>query len=117
MVKWVGEIHAESFVAVEASVKKPYEPVKSCRVADFELHIKKCYVVAAAPGMLGMTLAAANKPVSNFNDEEAAGGAAAPSATEKPAETSGVPAATMLTHLDNIVLHKRSPIQQAIAVS
>ena len=118
MVKWVGEIHAESFVVVEATVQKPYDPVKSCRVTDYELHIRKCYVVAAAPAMLGMTLAAANRAVSNFSDEDAAAPAAAAAAAEKEKESeSAIPAATMLTHLDNIVMHKRAPVQQAIAVS
>ncbi len=39
MVKWIGGLNLESFVLVEASVKKPLEPVKSCRVSGFELHI------------------------------------------------------------------------------
>lgn len=121
MVKWVGGISLESFVLVEATVQKPLEPVKSCRVSEYELHIRKVFVLAAAPSVLGMTLAAANRPVTNFSDEDAA---------EKPVEEgveklsisastettgSNIPAATMLTHLSNIVLHKRAPVQQAIA--
>ncbi|KAK5987913.1 Aspartyl-tRNA synthetase [Cladobotryum mycophilum] len=111
MVKWVGGIHAESFVVVEATVKKPLEPIKSCRVSGFELHIRKCFVIAAAPAMLGMTLAASNRAVTNFSDEDAA----APVEKVEKAPESAIPAATMLTHLDNIVMHKRAPVQQAIA--
>jgi aspartyl-tRNA synthetase len=116
MVKWVGAINPESFVVVEAKVAKPLDPVKSCRVANYELHITKCFVHAAAPNVLGMTLAAANRPVANFSDEEAP----VEEGVEKlsiaaAAETTGTPAASMLTHLDNIVMHKRSAVQQAIA--
>ncbi len=109
MVKWVGALNPESFVAVEATVQKPYEPIKSCKVTNYELHIRKCYLVAAAPTMLGLTLAAANRPVTSFNDEEEEAGEAA-------AQTAAAPGASLLTHLDNIVIHKRAPVQQAIAV-
>lgn len=112
MVKWVGAVNPESFVTVEATVEKPFAPVKSCRVTDYELHITKLFIIAAAPAALGMTLAAANRAVTNFSDEEVKPEEAA---QEKEAE-GGPPAASMLTHLDNIVMHKRSPVQQAIAV-
>lgn len=115
MVKWVGAINPESFVVVEAKVQKPLEPVKSCRVSNYELHITKCFVHAAAPNVLGMTLAAANRPITNFSDEEAP----VEQEVEKKLNISGegpsIPAASMLTHLDNIVMHKRSAVQQAIA--
>ncbi|KAK4217730.1 aspartyl-tRNA synthetase [Rhypophila decipiens] len=87
MVKWVMGINPESFVAVEA----------------------KCYLVASAPSMLGMTLAVANKPIVNFSDD------VPPAGNVVEAEKSTIPAASMLTHLDNIAMHKRSPVQQAIA--
>jgi len=112
MVKWISGINPESFVVVEATVQRPLEPVKSCRVSGFELHITKCFLLAPAPAMLGMTLAAANRPVVNFSDEEVK-----PAEGEKEKEAEGVaPAASMLTHLDNIAMHKRAPVQQAIAV-
>lgn len=41
MVKWLAGINPESFVLVEGTIEKPLEPVKSCRVSDFEIHIKK----------------------------------------------------------------------------
>ncbi|KAK4041957.1 aspartyl-tRNA synthetase [Parachaetomium inaequale] len=116
MVKWVGAINPESFVVVEAKVQKPLEPVKSCRVTNYELHITKCFVHAAAPMVLGMTLAAANRPVANFSDEEVPVEQGVEKLSIAPAgEATGTPAATMLTHLDNIVMHKRSAVQQAIA--
>jgi len=116
MVKWVGAINPESFVVVEATVQKPLEPVKSCRVSNYELHITKCFVHAAAPSVLGMTLAAANRPIANFSDEEPPVEQAVEKLSIAPAgEATGTPAATMLTHLDNIVMHKRSAVQQAIA--
>ncbi|KAF1843456.1 aspartyl-tRNA synthetase [Cucurbitaria berberidis CBS 394.84] len=106
MVKWTGALNPESFVVVEAIVQRPYEPVKSCKVANYELHIRKCFLIAAAPAMLGMTLAAANRPVSSFNDDEE---------LREEASQTAVPGATLLTHLDNIVIHKRAPVQQAIS--
>ncbi|RYO76406.1 hypothetical protein DL766_010599 [Monosporascus sp. MC13-8B] len=119
MVKWVAGISPESFVVVEATVQKPLEPVKSCRVAWYELHVTKCFVLAAAPTVLGMTLAASNRAVTNFSDEEPQPDKSVEAAVEKlgvadPAATA-IPAASMLTHLNNIVMHKRSPVQQAIA--
>jgi aspartyl/asparaginyl-tRNA synthetase len=113
MVKWAGSITAESFVIVEAKVEKPKDPVKSCRVSDFELHIRKVFVLAAAPNMLGLTLAAANRAVGSFSDE--APSAEQKEADDKEAEKTGIPVASMLTHLDNIAIHKRAPVQQAIA--
>lgn len=115
MVKWITNIHPESFVAVEAQVKQPLEPVKSCRVSGLELHIKKCYVLAPAPAMLGMTMEAASQPIVNFSDESAPAEDAEAEKAKAAAETR-VPAASMLTHLDNIAMHKRAPVQQAIAV-
>ncbi|KFH42292.1 Aspartate--tRNA ligase, cytoplasmic-like protein [Hapsidospora chrysogenum ATCC 11550] len=117
MVKWIAGIHPESFVAVEAKVQKPIEPVKSCRISGLELHITKCFLLAPAPAMLGMTMAAASQPVVNFSDEEpkAADAEADAQKDAEHAASGGTPAASMLTHLDNIAMHKRAPVQQAIA--
>jgi len=116
MVKWVSSINSESYLLVEATVQKPLEPVVACRVSHYELHITKCYMLAAAPAGLGMTLAAANKAVTNFSDEQAAVEEGVDKLSIAPAsEPAGVPAASMLTHLDNIVMHKRAPVAQAIS--
>ncbi|TWU75380.1 hypothetical protein ED733_001255 [Metarhizium rileyi] len=116
MVKWVASISPESFVAVEAKVKQPLEPVKSCRVSGFELHITKCYVLASAPTTLGMTIGTASQPIVNFSDEnDQVGGDVDTGKPAVAAAESTAPAASMLTHLDNIAMHKRAPVQQAIA--
>ncbi|KAJ2988067.1 hypothetical protein NUW58_g4172 [Xylaria curta] len=115
MVKWTTAINPESFVAVEATVKRPLEPVKSCRISGLELHITKCFVLAPAPAVLGMTMAVANQPVVNFSDETPSAGDADKAKEPEAAAESGTPAASMLTHLDNIAMHKRAPVQQAIA--
>lgn len=69
MVKWVGALKLESFVSLEATVQKPLEPVKSCKVSNYELHLTKVYLVAPAPEMLGLGLAAAGRAVANLDDE------------------------------------------------
>lgn len=71
MVKWIGSLKLESFVTVEAVVNKPQEPVKSAKVSGYELHITKAYLIAPAPEMLGLGLAAASRPVGKLDDEEA----------------------------------------------
>ncbi|KAI8627865.1 aspartyl-tRNA synthetase [Xylariaceae sp. FL1651] len=112
MVKWVGALRLESFVLIEAKVQKPLEPVKSCRVSDYELHLTKCYLVAAGPEVLGLSLNTSNRAVGAFDDEE-------PSAPTEGVENlslaDAVPTASLSTHLDNPVMHKRAPVQQAIA--
>ncbi|KAI5464108.1 hypothetical protein BGZ63DRAFT_350411 [Mariannaea sp. PMI_226] len=115
MVKWIGGQRLESYVLVEASVQKPLEPVKSVRVSDYELHITKFYCIAAGPEVLGMGLVVASKAVTNFDDEDA--GDAVKEVTEGVDNLSvdTVPAASMATHLNNPVMHKRAPVQQAIA--
>lgn len=70
MVKWVLGLKNESFIAVEATVQKPLEPVKSAKVSGYELHIKKVFLVATAPAMLGLGIGAANRAVAKWDDEE-----------------------------------------------
>ncbi|KAM7217348.1 hypothetical protein V8F06_007291 [Rhypophila decipiens] len=117
MVKWIGGVNPESFLVVVGTVAKPIEPVTSCKVSNYELHLTKVYLRAAAPPVLGMTLAASNRAIANFSDE-------APAAVEEgvdklslapSGEATAIPAATMLTHLDNIAMHRRAPVAQAIA--
>ena len=63
-------INPESFIVVKATVQCPLKPVKSCRVADFELPVAKCFVLAAASTVLDMTLTTSNRPVTNFSHEK-----------------------------------------------
>ncbi|KAG5986608.1 hypothetical protein E4U43_005438 [Claviceps pusilla] len=117
MVKWIGNLTLESFVLVEGRLEKPLEPVKSVRVSTYELHITRCYCVAPGPEVLGMGLAVAGKPVVNFDDEEASSAADVEEARKAVEATSldNVPSASMATHLNNPAMHKRAPVQQAIA--
>ncbi|KAG6013887.1 hypothetical protein E4U54_006181 [Claviceps lovelessii] len=117
MVKWIGNLTLESFVLVEGRLEKPLEPVKSVRVSTYELHITKCYCVAPGPEVLGMGLAVAGKPVVNFDDEEGSSAADVEEARKAVEATSldNVPSASMATHLNNPAMHKRAPVQQAIA--
>ncbi|KAI1337124.1 aspartyl-tRNA synthetase [Xylariaceae sp. FL0016] len=117
MVKWVGGLRLESFVLIEALVQKPLEPVKSCRVANYELHLTKCYLIAAGPEVLGLGLNASNKAVTSFEDEEPSSQQPATEGVENLTltEGTGAPAASLSTHLNNPVMHKRAPVQQAIA--
>lgn len=117
MVKWIGAIRPESYVLVEARVEKPLEPVKSVRVSGYELHLTKCYLIAPGPEVLGMGLAVANKAVTNFDDEDAAACGSVEEVKQGVENLSvdSIPAASMATHLSNPAMHKRAPVQQAIA--
>ncbi|KAI1772716.1 aspartyl-tRNA synthetase [Hypoxylon cercidicola] len=114
MVKWVGALRLESFVLVEATVQKPLEPVKSCKVSDYELHLTKCYLIASGPEVLPLGLNAANRAIASFEDED-------PSAPTEAVEnlsiteSAAAPSASLSTHLNNPAMHKRAPVQQAIA--
>ncbi|KAG7145426.1 Aspartate--tRNA ligase like protein [Verticillium longisporum] len=124
MVKWMGGLALESFILVEAVIQKPLDPVKSCKVSNFELHITKCYILAPGPEALGMSLPVANRAVSSFEDEDPSVTAAKAEA-EKSVEAvkqgvenvslDATPSASMATHLSNPAMHKRAPVQQAIA--
>ncbi|RKF61198.1 Aspartate--tRNA ligase, cytoplasmic [Golovinomyces cichoracearum] len=131
MVKWIGGLKLESFVQIEAEIKKPLEPVKSCKVSEFELNLSKVYLVAAAPEMLGLGLAVANRAVGKLEDEDnIEAGLEGIHYNEKNAKdcnkvglilsvdmdiTGGIPLASLSTHLNNPAMHKRAPVSQAIA--
>ncbi|KAL6858001.1 hypothetical protein ACO1O0_005447 [Amphichorda felina] len=115
MVKWIGGLNLEGFVLVEGRVEKPLEPVKSVRVSGFELHITKCYLISPGPEVLGMGLVVANKAVTNFDDEDAGGAVDEIKQGVEGLSVDNVPGASMITHLNNPAMHKRAPVQQAIA--
>ncbi|KAM5510616.1 aspartyl-tRNA synthetase [Fusarium oxysporum f. sp. phaseoli] len=115
MVKWIGSLNLEGYILVEAKVVKPQEPVKSVKVSNYELHISKCYVISPGPQVLGMGLAVANRPVTNFDDEDAGGPVEEVKEGVDNLSLENVPGASMATHLNNPVMHKRAPVQQAIA--
>jgi aspartyl-tRNA synthetase len=70
MVKWCGALRLESVIMVEALVQKPLEPVKSCTVSGFELHIQRLYVVAPAPEMLPISVATASRAVGGIDEDD-----------------------------------------------
>ncbi|KAH6677674.1 aspartyl-tRNA synthetase-like protein [Halenospora varia] len=109
MVNWIKGVKLESFVSLEAVVQRPLEPVKSCKVSNFELHLTKVYLVAPAPEMLGLGLAAASRAVGNLDD------AAQNEGVESLSITEGTPNAALSVHLNNPAMHKRAPVSQAIA--
>ncbi|KAL1890900.1 hypothetical protein Cpir12675_005207 [Ceratocystis pirilliformis] len=115
MVKWIGGIKLESFVAVEGTIQKPLEPVKSCKVSNFELHITRCYLVSSGPEVLGLSLAVSNRAVMGIDEEEEDKDVAAAKAGIEALAVDGVPSASLATHLNNPAMHKRAPVQQAIA--
>lgn len=111
MVRWTGGVKLESVILVEAVVEKPIEPVKSCTVSGFELHIQKLYVVASAPDALTLSIATTSRAVGNIDEDELPEAAVeALSLKEKDA----VPVARLSTLLDNPVLRKRAPVDRAI---
>ncbi|KAI1080549.1 aspartyl-tRNA synthetase [Whalleya microplaca] len=116
MVKWVGSLNLEGFVLVEATVQKPLEPVKSCRVSDYELHLTKAYLISTGPEVLGLGLNASNRAIASFDDEDPSQ-PAPPEGVENLTltEAANAPSASLSTHLNNPVMHKRAPVQQAIA--
>jgi aspartyl-tRNA synthetase len=111
MVKWVGSLRAESFVLVEGTIKRPVVPVKSCRVSNYEIHLTKVYCEAPAPEVLGLGLAAANRAISEIGEEDpVVNGVESLNVSDTL-----VPTASLATHLNNPVMHKRAPVSQAIA--
>ncbi|XXH03131.1 Protein cms1 [Hypoxylon texense] len=115
MVKWVGALRLESFVLVEATVQKPLEPVKSCRVSGYELHLTKCYLIASGPEVLPLGLNAANRAIASFEDEDPNAPPTEAVENLSVADAAAAPSASLSTHLNNPAMHKRAPVQQAIA--
>lgn len=110
MVKWVGSLNPESFVSVEATVKRFFGLVKSCRVTNYELHLTKVFCDALVPGILGLSLAAANKAPTGLNEEEFVNGR-----ENLTVKEGAVPGASLTTYVSNQVMHKRAPAVQAIS--
>ncbi|OTA98449.1 hypothetical protein M426DRAFT_325988 [Hypoxylon sp. CI-4A] len=114
MVKWIGSLRLESYVLVEATVQKPLEPVKSCRVSEYELHLTKTYLIAPGPEVLPLGLNASNRAIASFDDEDPSQAAEAVENLSL-ADGAAAPSASLSTHLNNPAMHKRAPVQQAIA--
>ncbi|CAI4211017.1 unnamed protein product [Parascedosporium putredinis] len=74
-------------------------PNRCCKVSDYELHITKCYLVSR--DLL-------------YSDASADAGKAVEEGVAALAIDS-MPNASLSTHLNNPAMHKRAPVQQAIA--
>ncbi|KAL8969363.1 MAG: hypothetical protein Q9197_004383 [Variospora fuerteventurae] len=111
MVKWVGGLQLESFVSAEGIIQRAQVPVKSCQVTDYEILLTKVFCQARGPEKLGLSFAAANKAVARIDEQD-------PGEAELQnlhINKKVIPAAGLATHLSNPVMHKRAPLQQAIA--
>ena len=101
MVKWAVGISVNSIVRVTALVKKTPAPVESATIKDFELHIKKIYLISPAQQMLPVQPKDIERP--------------APEAAEEgQTDASGAPVVTLKTRLDNRVIDLQSECNQAI---
>lgn len=107
----MGGLQLESFVSAQGTIQKTHVPIKSCQVTDYEIHLTKVFCQARGPEKLGLSFAAANKAVSRIDEEDPGEkGVHNLNINEKV-----VPAAGLATHLSNPAMHKRAPVQQAIA--
>ncbi|KAK4031265.1 hypothetical protein C8A01DRAFT_51591 [Parachaetomium inaequale] len=110
IVKWVGSLNLESFVSVEATVKRPLGLVKSCYVTNYELHLSKVFCKAPAPEVLGLSLVAVNKAAICVDEEEVVD-----SIENLTVKVLVVPGASLATYISNPVIYKRTPVAQAIS--
>lgn len=101
MVKWATSVSVNSFVRVTALVVKPKEQVASATIKDYELHIKKIYLISAAMQMLPVQPKDIERPPPE-------------AAEEGQTDASGAPVVTLKTRLDNRVIDLQSECNQAI---
>ncbi|KAI9760327.1 MAG: hypothetical protein M4579_001731 [Chaenotheca gracillima] len=106
MVKWVASISQDSIVEVTGVVKEPKEPVSSATVSHFELHIRKCYVIAASDSQLPIQFESGSLPELGEGEEEAEAG--------DESKTSRIPRVSLKTQLDHRTLSLRWPLNRAI---
>jgi len=101
MVKWAISVNINSFVQVTALVKKTPAPVESATIKDFELHIKKIYLISPAMQMLPVQPKDIERPPPEFVEEDAT-------------DASGAPIVSLKVRLDNRVIDMQSECNQAI---
>lgn len=101
MIKWTTSVSVNSFVRVTALVKKTPAPVESATVKNFELHIKKIYLISAAMQMLPVQPKDIERPPPE-------------SAEEGQTDATGLPIVSLKTRLDNRVIDLQSECNQAI---
>lgn len=101
MVKWAVSINVNSVVRVTALLKKTPAPVESATIKDYELHIKKIYLISPAMQMLPVQPKDIERPPPE-------------SVEEGQTDASGVPIVGLKTRLDNRVIDLQSECNQAI---
>ncbi|KAI1280822.1 Aspartate--tRNA ligase, cytoplasmic [Halotydeus destructor] len=94
MVRFAGSVTKESVIDVEGIVKKVPNPIESCTLKDYELHVTKLFVVSSSEARLPLQLEDASRPETE---------------TEGPNIT-----VNQDTRLDNRILDLRTPTSQAI---
>ncbi|WBW73154.1 cytoplasmic aspartate-tRNA ligase Drs1 [Schizosaccharomyces osmophilus] len=104
MVKWCGSIGLESIVAIEGTVQKSPEVIKSATVQDAEIHVSNVYVVSPVKKHLPFLVEDADRSEEQIRESE-----------ENAKEGDSKFVRVLLdTRLDNRVLDLRSPTNQAI---
>lgn len=101
MIKWAVGISINSFVRITALVKRTPAPVESASIKNYELHIKKIYLISSAQQMLPVQPKDIERPPPE-------------AAEEGQTDASGVPVVTLKTRLDNRVIDLQSECNQAI---
>lgn len=102
MVKFAGDIPSESLCVVHGIVKRTAEKIKSATIQDFEISVKKIYVVSKAYSPLPLQPA----------DSEGA----LPSETDKGQEDTTSPLVSLNTRLNNRVLDLRAKLNHSIFI-
>ncbi|KAK3386155.1 aspartyl-tRNA synthetase [Podospora didyma] len=113
VIRWVRNLPLESFMVVEGAIIKRAsgEPVieNHCLITDYAIHIVRMYCEAPAANKLTLSLDnASSNALSGQMIEDTR------SPTLQFIRYVG-PSRSLATHFDNMVLHKRAPVTQAIA--
>ncbi|KAJ9641447.1 hypothetical protein H2199_005417 [Coniosporium tulheliwenetii] len=106
MVKFAASVPPQSMVLVHGLVKKPFEPINSATIKDFEIHIQKLYTISRAEIPLPMQVEDAERALPGEGD--------VPGQDEEPKAEDGRPLVTLNTRLNNRVIDLRAKINHAI---
>ena len=98
MVKFAGDIPSESLCVIHGIVKRTNEKINSATIQDFEIHVKKIYLVSKAVAALPLQVADSERPL--------------PSETKT--EDISSPLVSLNTRLNNRVLDLRAKINHCI---
>jgi aspartyl/asparaginyl-tRNA synthetase len=104
MVKFAGDIPSESICVVHGMVKRTTEKIKSATIQDFEIHVRKIYIVSKAHTPLPLQPADSERALPSETDKE----------TGK--EDVNSPLVSLNTRLNNRVLDLRAKINHCIFI-